>query len=145
MCEILLWVCPCCKIEFPLTNFYLRKGQIKPSGNCKKCEALRKRDYYKNNKDKEKLRFKKYIEKKPYILHLKWLRDRCNNPKDKNYNRYGGRGIKALITLNELETLWKRDKAEQMKHPSVDRIDGEKDYTFENCRFMELRENARKH
>jgi len=69
---------------------------------------------------------------------------RCNNPKSKFYHRYGGRGIKRLMSKEDFKTLWFRDKAFTMKHPSIDRIDNDGDYTLENCRYIELAENSRK-
>jgi hypothetical protein len=66
---------------------------------------------------------------------------RCNSPTDRKYRFYGGKGIKAKITIEELFILWKRDKADKLNHPSIDRIDPSKDYTLANCRFIEHQEN----
>lgn len=81
-----------------------------------------------------------YLGKKTYKI----IFNRCNN---KNYNEfiyYGGRGIKCLINVEELKILWFRDKAYDMDRPSIDRIDNDGNYTFENCRFIELSENVKK-
>ncbi len=40
--------------------------------------------------------------------------------------------------------LYYRDGADKMKKPSIDRIDNNGDYTYENCRFIEMAENSRK-
>jgi len=48
------------------------------------------------------------------------------------------------MSLDDFEFMWKRDKADLMERPSVDRIDGNKDYTLENCRYMELLDNCRR-
>jgi hypothetical protein len=69
-------------------------------------------------------------------------RQRCNNKKLPIYHRYGGRGIKCLISKEELKALWVRDKADLMKRPSIDRIDNDGNYEFNNCRFIELSINA---
>lgn len=66
---------------------------------------------------------------------------RCNEPTTNEYERYGGRGIKNLITVLEIETLWIRDGASSMKKPSIDRRDNDGHYTFENCRFIEFTQN----
>ena len=66
---------------------------------------------------------------------------RCSNPKDKKYAYYGGKGIRNLLSLHDLERLWKRDEAEKLSHPSIDRIDPQGHYTFINCRFIEHQEN----
>src|SRR5215472_9946293 len=68
-------------------------------------------------------------------------RARCINPSTNRFHRYGGRGIKILITLDQIRQLWDRDKASTMKRPSLDRINNDEDYTFENCRFIEFSTN----
>lgn len=75
------------------------------------------------------------------IHHNIWYR--CNYPLTNGYDRYGGAGIRCDITLPELEQLWDRDKAFQMEQPSIDRINPAKHYTFDNCRFLEFRENSK--
>lgn len=79
--------------------------------------------------------------KKPWIVHLYNARTRCLRPSHKMFYRYGGRGIKCLLTPGDIEALWKRDKADELLRPSLDRIDSNKDYVFDNCQFIELREN----
>ena len=58
-------------------------------------------------------------------------------------SRYFKRGIKNKITRDDLKVLWFRDKGYAMKRPSIDRIDSDGDYTFDNCRYIEQAENAR--
>jgi hypothetical protein len=40
--------------------------------------------------------------------------------------------------------MWFRDGAAQMKKPSIDRRDSADDYTFDNCVFIELRDNLQR-
>lgn len=80
---------------------------------------------------------------KPWYKNYRNMQRRCNSIIHKNYHRYGGRGIKCLISLDELEIIWYRDQAFLMSSPSVDRIDNDKSYTFENCRFIENSKNNR--
>lgn len=61
---------------------------------------------------------------------------RCNNPKDNKYRWYGGRGIKFELSYNELIYLWVRDRAIELDAPSLDRIDNNKNYTVDNCKFI---------
>ena len=71
------------------------------------------------------------------------LRRRCNNKKAHNWKWYGGKGVKALITKEELEYLWNRDKGFDMKCPSIDRIDSNGSYELSNCRWIERYDNAK--
>lgn len=61
---------------------------------------------------------------------------------DKNNKYYGGKGIKVLITKDELIEIWKRDKACSMQKPSIDRINSNGNYEYSNCRFIEFSENV---
>jgi len=73
---------------------------------------------------------------------LNGIKQRCNNSRHRQYNRYGGRGIKCLLTIEDLEYLWGRDYAENMDRPSVDRINNDGNYVLHNCRIIESRENS---
>lgn len=78
-----------------------------------------------------------WAKNNPWSVAFNRIRSRCNNPNTPGYSRYGGAGIRALITVQELKKLWIRDGASAMEKPSIDRIDAKGDYTFENCRFIE--------
>lgn len=84
-----------------------------------------------------------YYARKPWVRHVEWARDRCRNPKAKAWPSHGAKGIKVLLTITEAEKLWHRDKAAEMRRPSLDRRDASKDYSFENCRFLEFDINSR--
>src|SRR5262249_7081390 len=75
---------------------------------------------------------------------LKSINARCLHPGSNGYKRYGGRGIKNLLTLPDLIFMWHRDGAAKMKRPSIDRIDNDGNYTLTNCRFMELSDNIKR-
>lgn len=77
-------------------------------------------------------------------LVLQNIRQRCNNPKSDSYKYYGAKGIKCLLFQEDLDFLAKRDKANEMKRPSIDRIDPNGNYELSNCRFIELSENCRR-
>ena len=99
------------------------------------------RDYYLSHR-KEQLKKNKELRKLfPWKYILIGIKQRCENKNDNTYKYYGGRGIKCLITSKELKKLWFRDKANLMKKPSIDRIDNDGHYTYDNCRFIELSEN----
>jgi hypothetical protein len=79
----------------------------------------------------------KYWERHPWARTLNRIRSRCSHHPD-----YVNRGIRCLITKDELRELWFRDQAYLMKQPSIDRIDTNGQYTKENCRYMEKLENS---
>ena len=79
------------------------------------------------------------------------MRARCYNPNHQVYDNYGGRGIKVcdewwnsdnfvLWSLEQGYTYYPdRQRGDQL---SIDRIDPDKDYCPENCRWIPHRENA---
>jgi hypothetical protein len=83
-------------------------------------------------------------EKEPWISHYYSARTRCLNPKVKDFYRYGGKGIKFLLTKTEVRELWFRDRAYLMKKPSIDREDAKGNYEFGNCRFIEFVKNCQR-
>jgi len=89
-------------------------------------------------------KFKHYLttQESPWKTHFYLARARCNNPKSTGYYRYGGRGIKFKLTLEEVKTLFERDNARELEKASIDRIYNDGDYTFGNCRFIEMAENS---
>lgn len=86
----------------------------------------------------------RYKAKYPWMRSFSAAKSRCTNPRDISYPRYGGKGIRFLMVPDEFERLWIRDKAHMMKSPSIDRKDSKKDYTFDNCQFIEKYENSMK-
>lgn len=80
------------------------------------------------------------------LYSILWnAKQRCQNPLTVNYKLYGGRGIRVLITIEQLEKMWKRDQAHLLQRPSLDRKNRDKSYTMRNCRFIEISENSRRH
>ena len=88
---------------------------------------------------------KAYRARKPWARPREYARRRCNDPHHREYKGYGGRGIKFNLTMDEAERLFIRDQAHLLTKPSLDRIDPDGDYTFANCRFIELRDNIAAH
>lgn len=78
----------------------------------------------------------------PWKKTLISIRARTMNKNHPTYYRYGGRGIKMLITAEQLKFLWFRDKAYQMESPTIDRIDNDGNYCLKNCRYLERRVNS---
>ena len=127
-------ICTQCKVPKELKEFYKRKNRKNGyMSECKKCYKKRNKTYH-----------KEHHKKFPWKLTLCEIKQRCNNKNNHKYLRYGGRGIKCLITTEELKQLWFRDKAYLMKIPSIDREDSNGNYEYSNCRYMELAINSGK-
>jgi hypothetical protein len=88
------------------------------------------------------MRIKKVVT--PWASRYYGIIYRCNNPKSSGFKYYGKKGIKCLITSEEIKILWERDNASSMKKPSIDRIDNKGNYEFKNCRFIESQANLLK-
>ena len=80
----------------------------------------------------------------------KGMRRRCNNPRYKGYKNYGARGIKiceewennpALFEKWAFENGYKEDEVGY--NCSINRIDNEKGYSPDNCRWVGSKEQSR--
>jgi hypothetical protein len=109
-------------------------------------KTILKRNKENIDKHPEKIRQKYLDYKNKYPWKIIWnsINQRCNNPNSTNYKYYGGKGIKNSLTQNDTKVLWFRDKAYEMQIPSIDRIDNDGHYEYENCRFIEFSENSAK-
>ena len=148
--------------DYPLQGDFLSKAKNHKDGlssSCKECFikykkiyyeknkeqiSKRKKEYYNRNKEKTQNQKTRYKKKFPWKITFQNINSRCNNSNNDNYKYYGGRGIKCLITAEELKELWFRDKAYLMDKPSVDREDNDRNYEFDNCHYIEQTKNSEK-
>ncbi len=92
-------------------------------------------------------------QKKNWIkFYNSWanMMKRCYKKNNIFYHNYGGRGIKVCESWHDIgnfkDDMWKNFLEHNIKHggqnTSLDKIDNDKDYCKENCRWATAKEQA---
>lgn len=92
---------------------------------------------------KEKLLFPQSKTRLYHIWH--GMKNRCLNPNDKNYKSYGGRGITICSEwIHDFCAFedWAYSNGYR-EYLSIDRIDNDKGYSPDNCRWVTQKVQAR--
>lgn len=123
------------KVRIDSAKYYQKNRQL---------ILLKKKEYCKKNKEKRCLYDKRIKLKFPWRSSYFNAKNRCTNKNNQDYKTYGKRGIKFLLTIEEIKKIWFRDKAFLLHRATIDRKNNNKNYCFTNCRFIEGSENATK-
>lgn len=126
------WICKCdCGQTTIVSGHNLREGKTKSCG-CSRKGINATHGFTRNN----------FREK----LYSVWegIHQRCDNPHNKAYHNYGGRGIKMCSEWRESyprfrEWAYQNGYAEGLQ---IDRINNDGNYEPSNCRFVSPTANA---
>jgi hypothetical protein len=70
------------------------------------------------------------------------MKARCNNPANKDYKNYGGRGITVCDSWQHSFEAFLKDMGERPKKLQLDRTDNEQGYSKTNCRWATPKEQS---
>ena len=131
-----MWLCQC-----DCGNQVAVHGGRLTSGNTRSCGCLQQ--------DIRSAAHKKHGCRKDRLYAVwKNMRSRCNNKNSNTYKDYGGRGISVCpewddyLAFKEWAVANGYDPTAKKYLCTIDRIDNDKGYSPDNCRFVDMKAQA---
>lgn len=141
------WICKCaCGNITSVRSNDLRRGKHVSCG-CMKNARIAKQSFKAGKARGIQLRTHGHSKERLYNIWSS-MKERCSNPNDRFYRDYGGRGIKVCDEWKEYMPFRDWAMANGYKpnakfgECTLDRINNNKGYMPENCRWVSLQKQA---